>query len=335
MPCTVRGWVTFMTDLLLLAVYIFLFPGFLFLLFCALFFQYLDRKIAARMQHRVGPPLFQPLADLVKVLGKEVINPKGVDISAFDAAPLLALASVMTAFLYIPVAGMSPLAFSGDLILVLYLLTLPTLILFVMGWMSRNVFACMGGLRTVTQFFIYEVPFFLVMLAPAIMAGSWSISEIVAWQQTRPYFAILQPIGFVIALIALQAKLERTPFDIPEAETEIVAGPWTEMTGHRLAIMKLAFDVSLVTGSALIVALFLGGPDIPWALSPPLLAGLAGFFVFFIKTLAVLFILASIKVATGRIRIDQLNDIGWKYIASAAILQVAIVLLINAWWVQP
>lgn len=324
-----------MTDLMLLAVYIFLFPGFVFLLLCALLFQFLDRKIAARMQHRVGPPLLQPLADLVKVLAKEVINPKGADISAFDAAPLLALASVMTAFLYVPVIGKSPLSFSGDLILVLYLLTIPTLVLFVMGWLSRNVFACMGGLRTVTQLFIYEVPFFLVMLAPAIMAGSWSVSEIAAWQQTHPWFLLLQPIGFVIALVALQAKLERTPFDIPEAETEIVAGPWTEMTGHRLAVMKLAFDVSLVTGSALIVALFLAGPELPWTISPPWLAGIAGFVVFFVKTLAVLFILAAIKVATGRIRLDQLNDIGWKYIAGAAILQVAIVLVMNAAWVQP
>jgi len=324
-----------MTDLLLLAVYILLFPGFVFLLLYALFFQYIDRKLAARMQHRVGPPLFQPLADLIKTLGKEVIDPKDVDRGAFDAAPLIALASVMTAFLYIPVLGASPLAFSGDLILVLYLLTLPTLTLFVMGWLSRNVFACMGGIRTVTQLFIYEVPFFLVMLAPALMAGSWSVSEIVAWQQTHPWCAFLQPIGFVIALIALQAKLERTPFDIPEAETEIVAGPWTEMTGQRLALMKLAFDVSLVTGSALIVALFLGGPEFPWALSPAWLAGLAGFALFLTKTLAVLFILASIKVATGRIRLDQLNDIGWKYIASAAILQVALVLVMNALWVQP
>jgi NADH-quinone oxidoreductase subunit H len=324
-----------MTDPLQLAVYIFLFPGFLFLLICALLFQYLDRRIAARMQNRAGPPPLQPLADLVKTLGKEVINPKGVDISAFDAAPLLALASVMTAFLYIPVTGASPLAFSGDLVLVLYLLALPTLVLFVMGWLSRNVFACMGGLRTVTQLFIYEVPFFLVMLAPAIMAGSWSVSEIAAWQQSRPWFLFLQPIGFVIALIALQAKLERTPFDIPEAETEIVAGPWTELTGRRLALMKLAFDAALVAGSALIVALFLGGPGLPWPLSPAWLAGFAGFLVFFLKTIAVLFILASVKVATGRIRIDQLNDIGWKYIAGLAILQVAIVLLINAWWMMP
>ena len=103
-------------DPLPLLIYIVVFPGFLFLLAYSLFLEYLDRKIAARMQNRVGPPLLQPLADLIKTLGKEVINPKGVDRKAFDAAPMLALAAVMTAFLYIPIIGESPLAFQGDLV---------------------------------------------------------------------------------------------------------------------------------------------------------------------------------------------------------------------------
>ncbi len=321
-------------DPLLLAVYVLVFPGFLFLLGYAFFFQFLDRKVAARMQNRVGPPLLQPFADFIKMLGKEVIDPKGVDRKAFDAAPLLALAAVMTAFLYVPIAGGSPLAFQGDLILVLYLLTLPTIVLFLLGWLSRNVYATVGGVRAVTQLFIYEVPFFLALLTPALMAGSWSISAIVAWQQRNLWLAILQPIGFVVALIGLQAKLERTPFDIPEAETEIIAGPTTELTGRRLALMKLTMDVSLVVGSALVTALFLGGPVVPWTITPDWLRWLVGFAVFLVKTLAVLLVLASIKVATGRIRIDQLNDVGWKYLASAAIVQMAIVLVINYWWVS-
>ncbi len=323
-----------MMDPILLIVYILLFPGFLFLLAYAFLFQFLDRKIAARMQSRVGPPLLQPFADFIKMLGKEVIDPEGVDRKAFDAAPLLALAAVMTAFLYVPIVGNSPLAFQGDLILVLYLLTLPTIVLFLLGWLSRNVFATVGGVRAVTQMFIYEVPFFLALLTPALMAGSWSITDIVAWQQSHLWFAVLQPIGFVVALIGLQAKLERTPFDIPEAETEIVAGPWTELTGRRLALMHLTLDVSMVTGSALVAALFLGGPLLPWAIAPDWLGWILGFGLFLVKTLGVLLVLASIKVATGRIRIDQLNDVGWKYLASAAILQVLIVLLMNYWWVS-
>src|SRR5512137_1705227 len=321
-------------DPFFLIFYVLIFPGFLFLAAYALFLCWMDRKVAARMQHRVGPPLLQPLADFIKVLGKEVIDPRGVDRTAFDAAPILALAAVMTAFLYIPVIGPSPLAFPGDLVLVLYLLTLPTVALFLIGWLSRNVYSTVGGVRAVTQLFIYEVPFFLALLAPAIMAGSWSISDITAFQANHPWFALLQPIGFVVALVGLQAKLERTPFDIPEAETEIVAGPTTELTGRRLALMKLTCDVSLVVGSGLIAALFLGGPLLPWTFTPDWLGWIVGFLVFFGKTLAILLVLSSIKVATGRIRIDQLNDIGWKYLASAAIIQVALVLFLNYWWVR-
>jgi len=322
-----------MTDLVSGLLYIFIFPGFLFLFLYALLLAFLDRKIAARMQQRVGPPFFQPFADFIKMLGKEVIDPAGVDRVIFDGAPLVALAAVMTAYLYVPIVGISPLAFQGDLVVVLYLMSLPTIVLFLLGWLSRNIFSAIGGIRAVTQLFIYEVPFFLALLTPALMAGTWSISEIVLWQQKNMWFVFLQPIGFIVALIGLQAKLERTPFDIPEAETEIVAGPWTELTGRRLAIMDLTIDVSFVVGSALIAALFLGGPLTPWAVSPAWLGGVTGFFLFLAKTLAVLLILSSIKVATGRIRIDQLNDIGWKYIASASIVQVGIVLVMNYLWV--
>jgi NADH-quinone oxidoreductase subunit H len=324
-----------MTDPVLILLYIFIFPGFFFLFAYALFLSYLDRKIAARMQQRVGPPIYQPLADLIKMLGKEVINPDGVDWRIFDAIPLVVLAAVMTAFLYVPVIGASPLAFQGDLVVVLYLMTLPAVGLFLLGWLSRNIFSAIGGIRAVTQLFIYEVPFFLALLTPAIMAGSWSISEIVLWEQHNLWLVFLQPIGFVVALIGLQAKLERTPFDIPEAETEIVAGPWTELTGRRLALMHLTTEISLVVGSALIAALFLGGPLLPWTLSPAWLNAAAGFCLFLAKTLAVLLVLSSIRVATGRLRIDQLNDIGWKYIASAALVQVGIVLVINYLWVTP
>lgn len=315
----------------LLLVYVLLFPGLLFLLAYALFLQYADRKISARMQDRVGPPFLQPFADVVKLLAKEVITPEGVDRRAFDAAPILAFAAVVTAFLYVPVVAASPIAFQGDLILVLYLLTLPTVILFLLGWLSRNVFATVGGVRAVTQLFIYEVPFFLALLAPAIAAGSWNISEIVAWQSDHLWILIYQPLGFVLALIGLQAKLERTPFDIPEAETELVAGPWTELTGRRLALMRLTMDVSMVAGSALVAALFLGGPLTPWSIEPGWLSVVVGFVLFLVKTLAILLILITIKVAMGRVRIDQLNNLGWKYLASLAVLQVLLVLLMNGW----
>ncbi len=317
---------------LLLVLYIVVFPGLLFLLAYAFFLQFLDRKIGARMQARVGPPLLQPFADFVKLLGKEAITPEGVDPRDFDWAPLVAFAAVATAFLYIPVIGGSPLAFQGDLVFVLYLLTVPTIVLFALGWLTRNVFATLGGVRAVTQLFIYEVPFFLALLSPGLMAGSWSITEIVAWQSSHVWLVLVQPLGFVLALVGLQAKLERTPFDIPAAETEIVAGPWTELTGRRLAVMQLAMDLTLVVGCALVAALFLGGPSTPWTAGPAWLAASLGFGAFLAKTLGMLLVLSALRVAMGRVRLDQLNDLGWKYLASLALVQVFLVLLVNAGW---
>ncbi len=321
-------------DLLLLLVYLLLFPGILFLMGYSFFLKFLDRKIMARMQHRVGPPLLQPFADFIKTLAKEVIDIKGADRYALDAGPLIALAAVITAYLYIPIVGISPIGFQGDLVVVLYLLTLPTIILFLLGWLSRNIFATIGGVRTVTQLFIYEVPFFLALMTPALMAGSWAISDIVGWQQRNLWFVFIQPLGFIVALVGLQAKLERVPFDIPEAETEVIAGPWTELTGRRFALMSLAMNMALVTGSALIAAVFLGGPLTPWVLEPAWASGIVGFGLFLAKTLFILGILSSITVALGRVRIDQLNDFGWKYLASAALVQLGIVLLMNYVWVS-
>lgn len=314
-----------MTDVLAALFAALVFPGLATLLGLAVFFERVDRKVAARLQGRVGPPPLQPLADLVKLLTKETVTPRGADRHVMDAAPLLAFAAVACAFLYLPVAGPSPFAFAGDLVVVLYLLTVPTLALLVLGFASPNVFTSLGGERAVTQLFIYEVPFFLALLTPALAAGSFSLSEISSWQASNLPFALALPIAFVVGLVGLQAKLERTPFDIPEAETELVAGPWTELTGRRLALMRLTMASALVAGSGLVAALFLNGPALSAAafgLDHPLAE--AAFFV--AKMVGVLLLLSVVRALTGRLRIDQLNDFGWRVLAPAALLQVAIVL---------
>ena len=147
-----------MTDPVFILLYIFIFPGFFFLTAYALFLAYLDRKIAARMQQRVGPPFYQPFADFIKMLGKEVINPDGVDWRIFDAIPLVALAAVMTAFLYVPVIGYSTFAFPGDLVVVLYLMALPTMSLFLLGWLSRNIFSAIGRNHEFVRFLTAHNP---------------------------------------------------------------------------------------------------------------------------------------------------------------------------------
>jgi NADH-quinone oxidoreductase subunit H len=317
-----------MSDVVL-ALYLFVFPGFLFLLGFAWFAEWWDRKLAARLQDRVGPPLVQPFADFVKLLAKEDIVAQGVSARLQAALPLVAFAAAATAFLYVPVVGLSPFGGPGDLVLVLYLLTLPTMLLFVLGWTSRNVFARIGAVRAASQLFVYEVPFFLACLGPALAVGTWTLGDVVTAQATGLWTILLQPLGFGVAIVALQAKLERTPFDIPEAETELVAGPLTEITGRKLAIWNLGRDIALVTGAGLLAALFLGGPTIPGATLTGLAGAAVGFAAFLGKVLLILFVLAAIRAGVGRIRIDQLITWGWAVLTPLALAQVALALVLK------
>ncbi|MDD5156156.1 MAG: NADH-quinone oxidoreductase subunit H, partial [Candidatus Omnitrophica bacterium] len=162
--------------------YILVFPGFLFLFILGFIAEYLDRKLYARFQNRVGPPWFQPFADFMKLVGKKEIIPEEADVAVFTMMPVFALAASITTILYIPIWGQHAIfSFNGDIIVVLYLLTVPTLTYFLGGWYSRSVYAMMGAIRSLTQLFAYEVPLFLCILASALLADSWSISEIVAF----------------------------------------------------------------------------------------------------------------------------------------------------------
>ncbi|HEX2954646.1 MAG TPA: complex I subunit 1 family protein, partial [Bacillota bacterium] len=235
--------------------YMLVFPGFLFLSFYGLICEWVDRKFYARFQNRIGPPWYQPEADFIKLMGKEEIIPEKADPVMFRALPIFAVAAVLTAFLYLPVWGAKgAYAFSGDLIVVFYLLTIPTLTFFLAGWHSTSLFATIGSLRNVTQLFAYEVPLLISLLGPAIISGSWSISEIARFFAGHPLMILLNLVGFFVALIAVQGKLERVPFDIPEAETEIVAGSLIEFTGRLLGIFRLAVDLEMVVAATLLSA---------------------------------------------------------------------------------
>ena len=210
-----------MTDPVFGLIYIFIFPVFSSCLPMPFSLSWTG-KIAARMQQRVGPPFFQPFADFIKMLGRRSLIPPWWTRQYSSAAPLVALAAVMTAYLYVPIIGKSPLAFQGDLVVVLYLLSLPTIASSSWAGSPGTSSLPSGGSWEVTRLYLLS-PVFLA-LTPALMAGTWSISEIVLWQQKNMWFIFLQPIGFIVALIGLQAKLERTPFDIPEAETSSLPG---------------------------------------------------------------------------------------------------------------
>jgi len=324
-------------TLVLSLLYVVVFPGFLFLFGLALFTNYFDRKLYARMQKRVGPPLLQPVADLIKLMAKEDLVPSAAERGMFTAVPLIAFAAVATAFLYIPTFYQtSIMSFQGDLVMVLFLLTVPSFVMFLAGYYSSNTFGQVGGVRAMTQLFAYEVPFLLALLAPAVVAGSWGMADIVWWQVDHFWLLLLAPIALVVGVITLQGKVARVPFDLPEAETEIVDGPLAEYSGRRLAIFKLAMDMELVVGSALIAALFLGGPTLFFGLDELgdiggfHLAGYAvGFFVFLVKTLFILVISTFLRTSMARIKIDQLVNLCYRYLAPAAVVQLMLIVVIK------
>ncbi len=292
-----------MLDLLHLLI----FPGGLALVLLAQAYEWVNRKLIALFQNRVGPRWFQPLADLVKLLIKEEVIPEGVIGWLFDGLPLLAVAGVLTASLYVPLFGLAPaFSFSDDLIVTLYLLSLPTLAVGLAGANTANRFSLIGATRGLTQFFSYEAPFLLGMLGPALAARSWQISEIAAYARGHPLL-LTQPIGFVVTLIGLMGELDLPPFDSPEAETEIVAGALTEYSGRGLAFFRLAHDLELVVGLALVVTFYLGG------LANPALPFVVSLLLFFAKTLGLLVVLAVMEVLFARLRIDQAVGLWWRY----------------------
>lgn len=293
---------------------ILIFPGFLFLAVYGLTLQWVDRKLAAVMQNRMGPPWIQPFADFIKLLAKEIIVPDEADSPLFRALPYVALAAVMTAIVCIPVGPAALFPFQGDLIAVIYLLTIPTVTFFLAGWSSSSPYSTVGSMRVLTQLFAYEVPLMLALIGPAILAGTWSITEISTFFATHKALIPTQLLGFLAAIIALQGKLERMPFDIPHAKNEIVGGQFTEYTGRLLDFFLLAVDMELVVGAALLNAVFLGG-----ALG---LTGFAAIVMFLGKTLAITFLLALLKVLMARIRIEQMINFCWKYLAPVAMAQV-------------
>ena len=320
-----------MMDLLLSVFYLLVFPGFLFLLVMGLFCEWLDRKLYARMQNRVGPPFLQPVADLIKLLTKEDIIPKNADRVMFQYAPLVAFAAVMTPIMAIPIWGPAALyPLQGDLIITLYLLSIPTLALFVIGWSSASLYPLVGGFRAATMVFGYEIPLILACLSAGIIAGSWSVSDITGYLVLHPLVMLALLPGFVIALIALEAKLERSPFDIPHAETEIVGGVLTEYSGKKLAVMRMTEDIGMVVGASLIAAVFLGGftfRDGSVLLAGTDLTAPLNFVLYLAKVLVVVFLLALTRTTFARLRIDQMLDFSWKYLAMGGILQLFIALM--------
>ena len=298
-----------------------LFPGLLFLSVFSFLLEFVDRKVYARMQNRKGPPWYQPLADMLKLIGKRVILPNNAQKFVFAALPTVSLAAVVTAFLCTPVWGMQAVtAYEGDLVAVLYLLSIPTLCHFLAGYNSHEVYSTIGAFRTLTQMFAYEVPLFMAFLSPAILAGSWSISGIAAFYAARPLYVLFNLPAFFVALVTTQSKLERSPFDAPEAETEIVGGALVEYSGRYLAYFRATAVTELVVMASIIAGVFL-----------PFFTGnnAVNFALYLIKTLAIVLVMVLLRATMARIRIDQTLKFFWSVLTPIAIVQMILNLLLR------
>ncbi len=331
-----------MIDYLLLIFRILIFPGFTFILLLTLFCEWMERKIEARIQNRVGPMvagpagILQPLADLIKLLTKEDIEPREAKKIVFRYAPLAAFTIMIFAFCFIPIDGGSVLSFgstvggfNGDLIIILAFATVANFLLFLAGWASCNPYGTIGSARVLTQFLGYDIPLFLLALTPAFIVGSLQIAEIAKAQATQFWpFIFLAPWAFVMFVITMQAELEKDPFDVPHSESELVGGLETEFTGAKLAFLHLTRDVQIVFGSALVVELFLGGPYGPVFFGP---SWIWYTLWFVLKVLAVVLISEYITTVVARFRIDQVLSGNWRILLPAALLSLILTVVLVTW----
>lgn len=302
-----------------------IFPGLAFGILIGLLYEGIDRKVAAHMQNRIGPPIWQPFYDAGKLLSKEDIVPERSQSLFFNFAPLLALGSIVTAMIMIPVYAVYPfLQTAGDLIVLIYLLNIPAIALMLGGASSSTPFGTVGAERYIVQLFGYELVFILAILTAAGFSGwNLSIAHIVqaqsgGWQN---WFIFQIPLAGVAALLVAPGKLLKTPFDIPEAETEIVGGPLTEYSGPKLAIFHIAFDIEILAVAGFIAAIFLGGPTsfVIAGITIPAVVG------FLIKTLAIVLLITLIRCVTARLRIHQALKFYWIYVGALALINFLIV----------
>lgn len=296
-------------------LYVFIFPGGLFLLLAGLMLTWANKRLLARLHNRVGPRWYQPVADTVKLMGKQDIVAGDTPRLLLLGLPVLALAGALTAGLFVPLLGLSPVSSApGDLIVVLYLLSLGTFAVGLLGLVVRSQFTALGSSRVMTQLFAYEVPFFVALLGPAFAAGTWQLSEIMTLHGGE-WLLLTQPIGFVVAVISLMGKLELAPFDAPAAKTEIVAGPLTEYSGRGLALFKLAKGVTMVIGLTLVAVLYLGG--------------VAGPVAFLLKVGGVLAVITGVQVLLTRLRIDQTVTLWWRYGLMLVFVQWVLIIVLE------
>jgi formate hydrogenlyase subunit 4 len=304
-----------------------------------LFYKGIDRKLAARMQARVGPPIRQPFMDFFKLMIKENIVPQNAVPWIFNGAPIMALVSSITILLYLPVGNIPPLLSGyGDIVLIIYLLTLPAIGMVVGGFSSGSPYANVGAQREMVMMMSYELP-----LVTVVIALGWKLSQVypqlnifsLSVINAHPIWGLVGPLGFIgtiLLFITLAAvtpgELSKVPFDAPEAETELAGGILVEYSGRNLALFGLADAVKTIVMTSLTVALFF-----PYGISH--LLALSGAFAliadvlfFLVKIFLVMFVeVTFIRVAVARFKIDQVSFAYWIPLSIIGLLGLILIVL--------
>jgi NADH-quinone oxidoreductase subunit H len=307
-----------------------------------LYATWVERKVVGRIQDRLGANragtfgLLQPFADMIKMLVKEDITPSGAHRWVYNLAPILVVPPAIVVFAVIPVGiGLIATDLSVGFLFFTAIGATAVIPIFMAGWGSRNKYALLGAVRAVAQIVSYEVPQVLAIVGVLLLAGTLSTQGIVSAQGPLPvpghgtfpgvWFVLLQPVAFVIYMLATAAEIERTPFDIPEAESEIIAGYHTEYAGIKFGMFYLAIYFMTLAVSALGTVLFLGG----W--QPPVapLAFIPGFIWFALKTLALVLVFMWLRGTLPRLRIDQMMAFCWKLLVPLSLANLVVAALVG------
>ncbi|MFD1735211.1 NADH-quinone oxidoreductase subunit NuoH [Bacillus salitolerans] len=291
-----------------------------------------ERKVMGFMQGRIGPNqvggrwgLLQTVADVLKLLLKEDTIPKLADKPLFIIAPVIAFTPAFMVLATIPFTDAFQFADIGvGLLYYIAISGITTIGVVTGGWASNNKYALMGGMRAAAQMISYEIPLVMSVIGVILLSGSLNLNDIIAAQADTTWFILLQPIAFLVFFIASVAELNRTPFDLPEAESELVAGFHVEYSGFRWAFFMLAEYVYFFAMAALTTVLFLGG----W-LAPFGLTFIPGAVWFALKFALVVFILIWFRVTFPRLRADQLMEFGWKVLLPVALVNIFLTALMK------
>ncbi len=305
------------------AKYIFsylIFPGFIFTAVVGLLTTWVDRKVTARVQWRVGPPWYQPFADTVKLLGKEVIIPAGAQKTGFLLMPVIGLAAATLASTILWLVNLNPeSSFVGDSIVLIYIMTIPAICMILGASASANPLGILGASREMKLLFAYELPLVICVLTTVYKVGSFSFQSILEHQATEGVMlgSVSGAIAFIVMILCVQAKLTFVPFDIPEAETELAGGTHIEYSGAALAVVRLNMAIMFFVLPIFLITMFWGGIAFTgWRILTSIL-----------KYVAIVVIIVLIKNTNPRVRIDQAVRFFWgpMFILSVIAMILAVV----------